>query len=101
MLFDYSRAFFRFCRRLILLSFIAEPYKIPSVDDPNLLIVISLVTVAYACDCDHNRKFVVWASPCVRRVGCKPPHDPQTMDRRHRMPCTADSGHTLTINDRL
>ncbi|WP_374011805.1 signal peptidase I [Pseudoxanthomonas koreensis] len=79
---DYSRAFFPVLAVvLVLRSFIAEPYKIPSSSMmPNLLIgdFILVNKFAYGLRLPvTNRKFVALGEPARGDVAVfKPPHDP-------------------------
>ena len=83
VLVDYSRAFFPVLAIvLVLRSFIAEPYKIPSASMmPNLLIgdFILVNKFSYGLRLPiNNHKFVALGEPARGDVVVfKPPHDPQ------------------------
>ncbi len=111
VLVDYSRAFFPVLAIvLVLRSFIAEPYKIPSASMmPNLLIgdfiLVNKFTYGLRLPI-NNRKFVALGEP--RRgdvVVFKPPHDPENNWIKRVIGLPGDriafQGNTLTINDEV
>lgn len=108
VLVDYSRAFFPVLAVvLILRSFIAEPYKIPSASMmPNLLIgdfiLVNKFTYGLRLPI-NNRKFVSLGEP--RRgdvVVFKPPHDPENNWIKRIIGLPGDhiafQGNTLSVN---
>jgi signal peptidase I len=108
VLVDYSRAFFPVLAIvLILRSFIAEPYKIPSASMmPNLLIgdFILVNKFAYGLRLPiSNRKFVPIGEPKRGDVVVfKPPHDPENNWIKRVIGLPGDriafEGNTLTVN---
>ena len=108
VLVDYSRAFFPVLAIvLILRSFIAEPYKIPSASMmPNLLIgdFILVNKFSYGLRLPiNNHKFVAIGEPKRGDVVVfKPPHDPQNNWIKRVIGLPGDKitfqGNALTIN---
>ena len=108
VLVDYSRAFFPVLAIvLILRSFIAEPYKIPSASMmPNLLIgdFILVNKFSYGLRLPiNNHKFVALGEPKRGDVVVfKPPHDPQNNWIKRVIGLPGDKitfqGNALTIN---
>ena len=108
VLVDYSRAFFPVLAVvLVLRSFIAEPYKIPSASMmPNLLIgdFILVNKFSYGLRLPiNNRKFVSLGEPGRGDVVVfKPPHDPQNNWIKRVIGLPGDriafQGNTLSIN---
>ena len=108
VLVDYSRAFFPVLALvLILRSFIAEPYKIPSASMmPNLLIgdFILVNKFSYGLRLPiNNKKFVSIGEPKRGDVVVfKPPHDPQNNWIKRVIGLPGDTisfqGNTLSIN---
>ena len=108
VLVDYSRAFFPVLAIvLILRSFIAEPYKIPSASMmPNLLIGDFILVNKYAYGLRlpiNNQKFVAIGEPKRGDVVVfKPPHDPQNNWIKRVIGLPGDTisfqGNTLSIN---
>jgi signal peptidase I len=108
VLVDYSRAFFPVLAIvLVLRSFIAEPYKIPSASMmPNLLIGDFILVNKYAYGLRlpiNNRKFVSIGEPERGDVVVfKPPHDPQNNWIKRVIGLPGDKiafqGNTLSIN---
>lgn len=108
VLVDYSRAFFPVLAIvLILRSFIAEPYKIPSASMmPNLLIgdFILVNKFAYGLRLPiNNKKFVSIGEPKRGDVVVfKPPHDPENNWIKRVIGLPGDriafQGNTLTVN---
>ena len=108
VLVDYSRAFFPVLAIvLILRSFIAEPYKIPSASMmPNLLIgdFILVNKFSYGLRLPiNNHKFVALGEPARGDVVVfKPPHDPQNNWIKRVIGLPGDKiafqGNALTIN---
>ncbi len=108
VLVDYSRAFFPVLAIvLVLRSFVAEPYKIPSASMmPNLLIgdFILVNKFAYGLRLPiNNHKFVAIGEPERGDVVVfKPPHDPQNNWIKRVIGLPGDriafQGNTLSIN---
>lgn len=108
VLVDYSRAFFPVLAIvLVLRSFIAEPYKIPSSSMmPNLLIgdFILVNKFAYGLRLPiNNQKFVAIGEPKRGDVVVfKPPHDPQNNWIKRVIGLPGDrigfEGNTVSIN---
>lgn len=108
VLVDYSRAFFPVLAIvLVLRSFIAEPYKIPSASMmPNLLIgdFILVNKFAYGLRLPiNNKKFVSISEPERGDVVVfKPPHDPENNWIKRVIGLPGDrisfQGNTLTVN---
>ena len=108
VLVDYSRAFFPVLAVvLVLRSFIAEPYKIPSASMmPNLLIgdFILVNKFSYGLRLPiNNHKFVAIGEPKRGDVVVfKPPHDPQNNWIKRVIGLPGDKitfqGNALTIN---
>ena len=108
VLVDYSRAFFPVLAIvLVLRSFIAEPYKIPSASMmPNLLIgdFILVNKFSYGLRLPiNNYKFVAIGEPKRGDVVVfKPPHDPQNNWIKRVIGLPGDKitfqGNALTIN---
>src|SRR5690606_31270980 len=108
VLVDYSRAFFPVLAVvLILRSFIAEPYKIPSASMmPNLLIgdfiLVNKFTYGLRLPI-NNRKFVSLGEPKRGDVVVfKPPHDPENNWIKRIIGLPGDriafQGNTLSVN---
>jgi signal peptidase I len=108
VLVDYSRAFFPVLAVvLILRSFIAEPYKIPSASMmPNLLIgdfiLVNKFTYGLRLPI-NNRKFVSLGEPKRGDVVVfKPPHDPENNWIKRVIGLPGDhiafQGNTLSVN---
>jgi len=108
VLVDYSRAFFPVLAIvLVLRSFIAEPYKIPSASMmPNLLIgdFILVNKFAYGLRLPiNNHKFVDLGEPLRGDIVVfKPPHDPHNNWIKRVIGLPGDTvvfeGNALTIN---
>ncbi|MGN6222980.1 signal peptidase I [Pseudoxanthomonas sp.] len=108
VLVDYSRAFFPVLAIvLVLRSFVAEPYKIPSSSMmPNLLIgdFILVNKFAYGLRLPiNNRKFVAIGEPKRGDVVVfKPPHDPENNWIKRVIGLPGDrigfQGNTVSIN---
>ncbi|RYZ71294.1 MAG: signal peptidase I [Lysobacteraceae bacterium] len=108
VLVDYSRAFFPVLALvLVLRSFIAEPYKIPSASMmPNLLIgdFILVNKFSYGLRLPiNNHKFVALGEPKRGEVVVfKPPHDPENNWIKRVIGLPGDrisfQGNALTIN---
>jgi signal peptidase I len=108
VLVDYSRAFFPVLAVvLILRSFIAEPYKIPSASMmPNLLIgdfiLVNKFTYGLRLPI-NNKKFVSLGEPKRGDVVVfKPPHDPENNWIKRIIGLPGDQiafqGNTLSVN---
>jgi signal peptidase I len=108
VLVDYSRAFFPVLAVvLVLRSFIAEPYKIPSASMmPNLLIgdfiLVNKFTYGLRLPI-NNRKFVSLGEPKRGDVVVfKPPHDPENNWIKRIIGLPGDriafQGNTLSVN---
>jgi signal peptidase I len=108
VLVDYSRAFFPVLAIvLVLRSFIAEPYKIPSASMmPNLLIgdfiLVNKFTYGLRLPI-NNHKFVELGAPERGDVVVfKPPHDPQNNWIKRVIGLPGDTiafeGNALTVN---
>ena len=108
VLVDYSRAFFPVLAVvLILRSFIAEPYKIPSASMmPNLLIgdfiLVNKFTYGLRLPI-NNKKFVSLGEPKRGDVVVfKPPHDPENNWIKRVIGLPGDhiafQGNTLSVN---
>ena len=95
MLVDYSRAFFPVLAVVLMLrSFVAEPFRIPSGSMmPNLLIgdfiLVNKFTYGLRLPI-NNRKFVSVGEPKRGDVVVfKPPHDPRTTGSSASSACRA------------